>query len=341
MSKSDSTELSQPAPRDRYRLGIATRILGAPIRPHDSRRWQQQPHLSVSLAYVRDILTYLASQEIRFYRLSSQLAPYVTHPALPQFHRQIEEAAGDLAAVGDMARAAGVRLTMHPGPYVQLAAADETQAQRAAQELAVAARLLDGMGLGPEAVLVLHVGQGRAQENSTPEQALARFARRFDALDPAARARLAVENDDRTFDLHSLLWLHKRTGVRLVFDALHHRCVNNAGLSLVEALGAALATWPAPETPKIHFSSPRTELRVVRRHGRTTLQAPLPNQHSDFINAFEFIDLLRTARAVSTARAARLRPFDVMLEAKAHDLALLRLRGQVAEFAPALAPYLL
>jgi UV DNA damage endonuclease len=332
MDPTDTTATTQPIPRDRYRLGIATRILGAPIRPHDSRRWQQQPHLSVSLAYVRDILTYLESQEIRFYRLSSQLAPYATHPALPQFHRQIVEAAGDLAAVGDMARAAGVRLTMHPAPYVQLAAADETQAQRAAQELAVAARLLDGMGLGAEGVLVVHVGQGRANENTAPEQALARFARRFDALDPAARARLAVENDDRVFDLHSLLWLHKRTGVRLVLDTLHHRCLNRAGLSLVEALGAALATWPAHETPKIHVSSPRTELRVTRRHGRTVLQAPLPNQHSDFVNAFEFIDLLRATRD------ARLRPFDVMLEAKAHDLALLRLRTQVAEFAPALAP---
>ena len=318
----------QPATEDHYRLGIATRVLGAAIRPHDSRRWQQQPHLSVSLAYVRDILTYLESQQIRFYRLSSQLAPYATHPALPQFHGQIEEAASDLAAVGDLARAAGMRLTMHPAPYVQMAAEDEVQAQRAAQELAVAARLLDGMGLGSEAVLVVHVGQGRA----TPEQALARFARRFAALDPAARARLAVENDDRIFDLHSLLWLHKRTGVRLVLDTLHHRCLNRAGLSLIEALDAALATWPAHETPKIHVSSPRTELRVTRRHGRTVLQAPLPNQHSDFVNAFEFIDLLRTVRA------ARLRPFDVMLEAKAHDLALLRLRAQVAEFAPALAP---
>ena len=39
-------------------------------------------------------------------------------------------------------------------------------------------------------------------------------------------------------------------------------------------------------------------------------------------------DFLRTAQATTS------RPFDIMLEAKAQDLALLRLREQVARFAP-------
>jgi UV DNA damage endonuclease len=55
---------------------------------------------------------------------------------------------------------------------------------------------------------------------------------------------------------------------------------------------------------------------------------PQPNQHSDFINPFEFIHFLRRACQ------AHARPFDIMLEAKARDLALLRLRDQVAQHAP-------
>ena len=39
------------------------------------------------------------------------------------------------------------------------------------------------------------------------------------------------------------------------------------------------------------------------------------------------------------ARDLRLRPFDIMLEAKAKDLALLRLREQIAHFAPDLAGF--
>ena len=73
------------------RLGFPVKVLGAPLRSHDSRRWQNQPHLSVSLAYLRDIFTYLHRQGIAFYRLAGQLAPYATHPNLPAFHRQLDE----------------------------------------------------------------------------------------------------------------------------------------------------------------------------------------------------------------------------------------------------------
>ena len=59
------------------------------------------------------------------------------------------------------------------------------------------------------------------------------------------------------------------------------------------------------------------------------LQAPLWTRHSDYIHPFEFIDFVRAAQG--------LRDFDVMLEAKAKDLALLRLRADLARFAPDLA----
>lgn len=43
---------------------------------------------------------------------------------------------------------------------------------------------------------------------------------------------------------------------------------------------------------------------------------------------------------MQAARAAGLRSFDVMLEAKAKDLALLRLRAQIAQFAPDLVDFI-
>jgi UV DNA damage endonuclease len=310
-----------------YHLGVATRVLGAPLRSHDSRRWQQQPHLSVSLAYLRDLLTYLHGQEIRFYRLSSQLAPYATHPDLPQFHRQIDECSLELAALGDLARSFGVRLTMHPPLYLQLGSDDGEQARRAAFDVEMAARLLEAMGLGSDSVLVIHAGHALGD----PQRLLSTLARRIDGLPAPLRARLALEHDDRSIDLHDALWLHRRTGVPVVFDVLHHRCLNRRGTPLVEGLSLALNTWPAAQRPKIHLSTSRTEVRTARRGGQSHLLPPLPNQHSDFINPFECIDLLNSARAAHTV------PFDIMVEAKACELAVLRLRQQVAVYAPALA----
>lgn len=310
-----------------YRLGVPVKLIGASLRPNDSRRWQNSPHLSVSLAYVRDILEYLHARNIRFYRLSGQLAPYLTHPALPHFHHQIDECATELAAIGDSARQYGIRLTMHPGFFIQLGRNDEATVRRNHVELDAAAALLDAMGLGDDSVIVIHVGG----LNANPTQGRELFARHFDALSPAARSRVALENDDRLFSLQDVLWLNRRTGIRVVFDILHHRCLDPVGMPVIEALTCALATWQPKQTPKIHFSSPRTELRILQRNGQAHLQPPLPNQHSDFLHPFEVIDLLRLARQ------SQLRPFDLMLEAKAKDLALLRLREQIAQFAPDLA----
>jgi UV DNA damage endonuclease len=334
------------------RLGVATRLLGAPLRSQDSRRWAQQPHLSVSLAYVRDILAWLQRQQIGMYRLSGNLAPYATHPDFPAFHRQRQECRRELAAIGDQARAAAIRLTMHPAAYVRLDAADEALAQRSQRELTFVAALMDDMGLGEESVIVVHaaggkrvvsesgisksvISQGRSTDSlmtdSLTTDSLARFARRFDALPAHVRSRLALENGDRTCALQDALWVHRRTGIAVVFDLLHHRCNNPGGMELTAALGQTLATWPAHVRPKVHLSSPRTELRLLRRAEGTYPAAPLAHQHSDFINVFDAIELLRAA-ALLQARA-----FDIMIEAKAHDLALLRLREQLAHYAPHLA----
>lgn len=310
----------------RYRLGIPVKVVGAPLRAYDSRRWPQQPHLSVSLAYLRDLFAYLHRHDIHFYRLAGQLAPYLTHPALPHFHHQLEECATELAALGDLAREYALRLTLHPAFFVQLNSPDPAQVARSRTELCAAASLLDALGLGKEAVIVVHVGSAFGDAAA----GRARFVAAFDQLPPAVRARLALENDDRAYGIDDLHWIHKRSGVRLVLDVLHHRCHNLARVPLHEALSLALSTWPAGEQPKIHYSSPRTELRRSVRRGELHLQLPLPNQHSDFIHPFEFIDFMQGATE------AALRPFDIMLEAKAKELALVRLRQQLARYAPEL-----
>ena len=99
----------------------------------------------------------------------------------------------------------------------------------------------------------------------------------------------------------------------------------------MDALKVALATWPENVRPKIHFSSPRTAVRTLYRDGEARIQMPLPHQHSDFLHPFEFIDVLQAAVS------AGLGSFDVMLEAKGKDVALLRLREQIGKFAPHLS----
>lgn len=309
----------------RPRLGFAVKLLGRPdLRSHDTRRWQNRPHLRVSLEYLREILVYLKETSIGMYRLASALAPYATHPDHPQFHQQLEQAAAELAEVGRIVQQQGVRLSFHPGQFIVLNTPDDQLAARSMADVEVQAAILDRMGLGDEAVVVIHVG-GVYQDRSA---ALARFADRYQQLSDSARRRLVVENDDSRFGVGDLLQLHDWTGIRLVFDAHHHRCYDPERLPLTEAARLCLDTWEGWETSaKVHFSSPRTDWGFRDGLEAGTAKRPL-SAHAEFIDPFAFIDFYRPL--VEWAP-------DVMLEAKAKDLALLQLRSDLATHAPDLA----
>ncbi len=310
------------------RLGFVVKPLARPeLKSHDSRRWQNRPHLSVSLAYLRDVFGYLAANKIAMYRMSSDLAPYATHPDMPQFHGQVAECAEELAAVGAVARQSGLRLSFHPAPHVVLNSPDPDLVARSAADLIVQANILDAMGLGPEAAVITHLGGVYGER----EKARARFVTAFEGLPEPAQRRLVLENDDTRFGVADTVWAHERTGIRLVFDNLHHRLMNPDGRTPREALAACLATWPAGVRPKIHFSTPRTEWLVEAEgaEGAPAVRQTRWTYHADYVNPFEFIDLLRAAEG--------LRDFDVMLEVRAKDLALLQLRADLARYAPDLA----
>jgi len=66
----------------------------------------------------------LDKRDIRMYRMSSDLAPYATHPDMPQFHGVVAESAAELAAVGAKARRLGIRLSFHPSQYLVLNSPD-------------------------------------------------------------------------------------------------------------------------------------------------------------------------------------------------------------------------
>ena len=305
------------------RLGFAVKVLGDGGLPsHDTRRWQSGPHLRWSLEALHGVIGYCERNGIRMYRMTAALAPYATHPDMPQFHRQVDECRDELAAFGERLRAADVRLSTHPSQYIVLNSEDPAIRAGAARDVELQSDLLDAMDAGPEAVCVLHVGGATGGFDA----ALERFERGLETLSDRARDRLVIENDDRTFALCHVMDLHRRTGLKVVWDILHHHCNDPDGIPDREALELALGTWPAGVVPKIHYSTPKTAMeerkrRVGRRVERSWV-LPQLRAHADMIDPIGFEHFLR-----ETAAGLEL---DVMLEAKAKDLALLRLRDQLA-----------
>jgi len=282
-------------------LGFVVKPLARPeLKSHDSRRWQNHPHLSVSLAYLRDVFTYLGAAHIGMYRMSSDLAPYATHPDMPQFHRQVAECEAELAEVGALAARLNLRLSFHPSQHVVLNSPDEDLVAKSAADLIVQAAILDGMGLGPEAVVVTHMGGVYGDR----ETARGRFVMGFERLPEAVRRRLALENDDRVYTPSDLLPICAATGIPFVFDVHHHRCLAD-GRTVEAITEQALATWN--REPLFHLSSPKDGW-----------QSANPRPHHDFIDP---ADLPSCWLPLTIT---------VEVEAKAKELALQRLQADLA-----------
>jgi UV DNA damage endonuclease len=313
------------------RLGFPVKVLGRQdLKSNDTRRWQNAPHLKVSLEYVDAILDHLAKLRVGMYRMSSDLAPYATHPDMPQFHAMVAESDAELAAIGRKARDLDIRLSFHPSQFILLNSPDPDLTKKSIWDLASQGEMLDRMGLGPEAVLVTHVGGMYGDR----EASLLRWVETWGTLPEHVRRRLVLEHDDLRFSAADTLWIHERTGVPLVFDHQHFWCLNPEALDLRDTVVRMLRTWPDGVKPKLHFSSPRTELREVKRKDpktrkvATKLVAPVWTGHADFVHPFEFIQFMRLCGDLA---------FDVMLEAKAKDVALLRLRLDLVRYAPDIA----
>jgi UV DNA damage endonuclease len=337
------------------RLGFPVKVMGKPgFKSNDTRRWQKNPHLKCSLEHVDLILDYLHSVRLDMYRLSSDLAPYATHPDMPQFHNMVAESDAELAAFGRKASDYDIRLSFHPSQFVLLNSPNPELTRKSIWDLSSQAEMLDRMGAGPEAVLVTHVGGVYGNH----EESRARWIEGWNKCPEHVKRRLVLENDDIRFSAADVLWIHSHTGVRLIFDYQHFWCHNPERLQMRPTLEAFLRTWPEGVRPKIHFSSPRTELRELKRKVtnseraaaakggnrrkaeitkgtvtatsrlKTVLVPPIWTGHADFTNPFEFATFMRMADGLE---------FDVMMEGKAKDISLLKLRPDLLRFAPDVA----
>jgi len=258
----------------------------------------------LALQNLRDlhkILEWNLEHDIYFYRLSSDIIPWASEYNIPDMPNFGAIHAAALSA-GNFAREHGMRLTSHPGPFNKLASPKERVFQLTKTDLSVNAELFDLIGLPrtPYAKLNIHVGAAYGDKPF----ALDNFCRNFERLPPAVQSRLTVENDDKV-SLYSTKELYdsvyKRIGIPIVFD-YHHHMLHPGGQSEQEALELALSTW-GDVKPVVHYA----ESRAIE-HDNPKIK---PQAHSDLV--------YNTLNSYGNV-------FDIMIEAKHKELALLRYR---------------
>jgi len=233
---------------------------------------------------------------IAVYRFTSKLIPLCTHPLFVEWD-YIRALQGELEEIGEFVRGHNMRVSLHPDHYTLLNSPHPEVKASSLRDLEYHIKILEAMAL-EEARLVLHVG-GKYQDRKA---AIKRFKTEYTALPSRIKHRLTLENDDRSFTAAEVLEICTELKIPMVLDLHHHRLLNT-GEDLTPLLPAIFRSW-SKLLPKVHISSPRRKKN--------------PRHHADYIEVDSVIDFLKATEKLG-------QDFDLMVEAKKKDLALLKL----------------
>lgn len=204
-----------------------------------------------NLSSLKTILRWNAKHRVQLFRMGQSLIPFASHPRFP--YDWVEEHGDELRQVGELARSLGIRLSMHPGQYIQPGSLKPEVVERSLAELRSAARILDLIG-SHDSVLVLHMGGGY-------EDKLTTAARFIETMHPEGQVLkyLALENDERIWTIAEVVETARSLGIPAIADTLHHG-LKPGNLTLKEAFDLSLPSWEdRGARPKLHLSSQNPE----------------------------------------------------------------------------------
>jgi UV DNA damage endonuclease len=235
---------------------------------------------------------------INFFRLSSALIPWGDNIDITQL-KDYKEFKFELKKAGDYAKFWNMRINSHPGPFNVLPSPNESVVQKTFADLELHGKIFDLMGLSktPYNNINIHCNGVYGDKQSAMDRLITNFKR----LSPSVRKRLTLENDDKAsmYSVKDLMYIHKHTGIPIVFDYHHHQFCTG-GLSEEEALKLAATTWSKDIKQEVHYS----ESKALHENN----PKEKPQAHSYLINALPNTYEL---------------DLDIMVEAKGKELAIL------------------
>lgn len=303
--------MSRPKPNT-LRLGLCCQFTQAPIKfrtttatvmlrlPKRERLDRLAELCRLNAEALLASLQFCADHSIGAFRINSQILPVKTHPTAGYDVSELPSGAEIVSRFrecGRFARANDLRLSFHPDQFVVLNSPNPKTLAHSLAELAYQAEVAEWVGAD---TVNIHGGGAYGDKAG----ALRTLRENIERLPAPVRSRLTLENDDKVYTPADLLPVCADTGVPLVYDAHHHRCLLD-GLTVAEATKRARATWKTE--PLFHISSPLEGW-----------DGPKPERHHDYINAADFPkDWLGW-------------PLTVEVEAKAKELAVAKLIAELA-----------
>jgi UV DNA damage endonuclease len=238
------------------------------------------------------ILKWCKSNNILMYRFSSDLIPLATYVESWSWWED-KDIQNMCSKIKEFALESEIRISLHPDQFCVLNSDKPHVVQNSIKLLEHLNRLSNMIG---NKTLIIHTGSTIGGK----EIAIMRFIDNFNLLSKDIQSKLALENDDKSFGVLEVLYICETLGIPMILDIHHYNCTN-AGESLFDLRERIVATWKG-RRPKMHLSSGKTGF--TDRH------------HADYINDEDYIEALKFAG----------NDFDIMLECKQKELALLKIR---------------
>ena len=194
---------------------------------------------------------YCLAHDIRLYRLTSALFPFADDPLGEDV---LEEFSQVVAAKGQRARDAGIRLVLHPDQFVVLSSDSQQVIENSIKILETHARVMDMLKQPRSSWALIEIHGGKSDRSE-------QLVRVISQLPEAIRSRLALENDEYSYSALEILEVCRAARVPMVFDAHHHvvheKLASYEHPSIARMLRAARETWPVPEWQLVHISNGR------------------------------------------------------------------------------------
>ena len=253
--------------------------------------------IDYNLNSLENIIDYNIKNNIRLFRISSDLIPFGSSPVNGLAWWDIF--VSKLLKIGEKIQNSGMRVSMHPGQYTVLNSPKQGVAKRAIEDLNYHARVLDSLGMGAQHKIVLHIGG----IYSDKKQAIKRFVANYYHLEDSVKKRLVLENDDKSYNICDVLEIGAILNVPVVFDNLHNE-INYCDKQKNNFywISECKKTWKEKDgKQKIHYSQ----------------QAPMKKagSHSNTIRLNEFMDFYENLES---------KDIDIMLEVKDKNLSAIK-----------------
>ena len=242
-----------------------------------------------NLECLRRILQFNLEHKLFFFRISSDLVPFASHP-INRFNWQkyFQE---DFEEIGKFINKNGIRISMHPDQFTLINSIKDEIFERSKNELKYHVQILDLMKLDTSAKVQIHVGGAYGDKKKSME----RFVTRFNELDSSVVRRLVIENDDKLYDLNDCLKINAQIQIPILLDIFHHKLNNSGKQTTEESFKLTTKTWNEKRDgiPMVDYSSQEP-------NGSS-------RQHTETINIEDFDLFLKQTQQFD---------FDVMLEIK-------------------------